>query len=84
MSFGRAVVGGGRDERAALIPVGLKVRPHDGAVDLGEAVKAQVPAAVGQVMEERDGGVGVGRRRRAEPKRPPVSQDHIDGVQCHG
>jgi hypothetical protein len=47
-------------------------------------VEPQVPAALGEIREERDEGVGVALAGRPQSQRGAVAQDHVDGVDCGG
>ena len=66
------------DEDAAVAPVRVGEVLDEGPVDGAHAVKAQVEAPVREAGEERLERVEVVGRRRAQPQRRAVPQDHVD------
>ena len=68
------------EKRPALGPVGLEHLLDDVRPERGEAVEAHVEALTGKGAEEVEDRVGVVARRRAEPQRAPVAEDHVDDV----
>ena len=65
------------DERAALAPVRVDERGREPLAHLRQAVEAQVAAALGQTLEQREHGRRVRLRRRVEAESRAVPQEDV-------
>ena len=72
------------DQRAqqcpALAPVGVDDLVDELRPETREAVEPQVEALLRERSEEPEDRFGIGPGGRAEPKRAPVAEDHVDDV----
>ena len=75
-----AVVDERAEQRAPLGPVRVEHLLDDLGPERGEPVEAHVEALLGEGAEEVEDRVGVVARRRAQPERAPVAEDHVDDV----
>jgi hypothetical protein len=71
-------VGEGADENAPLAPIGLEEMRDELFVDRPHAVETEVETSFGKAAEEGGETVPVLLRRRPEPQRRAVAQDHVD------
>ena len=65
------------DVGAGVGPVGIQVSCQERRVDVCHPVEAQVPTAVGELVEEPAKRRGVCQSRRTQTQRPAVAQDHV-------